>query len=256
MELDKELTHFLESLRLDSWQFHPVVGSTNDLALEWAQADAPDWGLVVADRQEKGRGRNDRQWVTRQGAGLAFSLVLLPTLKERMVLPRFTALAALGLIRALSAFDIRAEIKWPNDVLLDGKKAAGVLVEVEWQEKELQALVVGMGVNVGREAIPPLDLLHYPATSVADALGTKINRWELLASVIEEMKALRPAIVLPEFIEMWNAHLAFRGEVMPIKFHRGVIKEMKIIGVMGDGRLELRDERGKRVELATGEIVV
>ncbi|MFW5726149.1 MAG: biotin--[acetyl-CoA-carboxylase] ligase, partial [Bacteroidota bacterium] len=183
---------------MDAWRYHPVVGSTNDIAREWAKAGAPEWGLVIADRQTKGRGRSNRQWVTRGGAGLAFSLVMKPTQEERIVLPRFTALAALGLIRSLSKYNAAAEIKWPNDVLLNGKKLAGVLVEAEWQEEELQALVVGMGVNVGRKAVPPPDGLRYPATSVEEAIGIPVNRWELLASVIQEIHALRPVLATPD----------------------------------------------------------
>ncbi len=256
MEVEKELAHFLAPLQMDAWQYHPVVGSTNDIAREWAKAGAPDWGLVIADRQTKGRGRNNRQWVTRGGAGLAFTLVMKPTQQERMVLPRFTALAALGLIRALSKYDAAAEIKWPNDVLLNGKKLAGVLVEAEWHEDELEALVVGMGVNVGRKAVPPPDGLRYPATSVEEAIGIPVNRWELLASVIQEMQALRPSLATPDFIEAWNAKLAFRGEVVPIQFPNGDLKEMKILGVIEDGRLELCDEKGERIALSSGEIVV
>ena len=256
LNAEKELAHFLAPLGLAAWQFHPVVGSTNDIARGWAKMGAPDWALVIADRQTKGRGRNERKWITQGGAGLAFSMVIKATHQEMRVLPRFTALAALGLIHALSKFCVGAEIKWPNDVLLNGKKAAGVLVEAEWQEDELEALVVGIGVNVKQEAVPPADVLRYPATSVEEVLGMPINRWELLALVIEEMQALRPSIRLPEFIEVWNAHLAFRGEVVPIKLPNGDLKEMKIVGVMGDGKLELRDTQGEGVELAAGEILM
>lgn len=251
---EKKLAHYLDRLQLDGWQYHPVVGSTNDIALDWARADAPNWGLVVADQQLKGRGRNDRLWVTRSGVSLAFSFVLRPTPEERTVLPRFTALAALGLIQALSEMSVKALIKWPNDVLIGGKKVAGVLVETEWREDKLDALVVGMGVNVKPQAVPRQETLRYPATSMEGALGEPIDRWELLASIIEGMIDLRPTITHPDFIHLWNSHLAFRGEVVPILFQDGDRRDMEVLGVMEDGRLELRDKRGEKVAITVGEI--
>lgn len=251
---EKNLAYYLDPLQLGGWQFHPVLGSTNEIALEWARTGAPEWGLVVADQQTKGRGRNDRLWVTRPGVSLAFSLVIRPTPQECNLLPRFTALAALGLIRVLSGLGLKALIKWPNDVLLDGKKAAGVLVETEWREDELYALVVGMGVNVKPQAVPPQETLRYPATSVEGVLGEPIDRWELLASIVKGMIDLRPSITHPDFIDLWNSHLAFCGEVVPIYFHDSVRKDMEVLGVMEDGRLALRDERGEKVTIMAGEI--
>jgi BirA family biotin operon repressor/biotin-[acetyl-CoA-carboxylase] ligase len=251
---EKKLAHYLDCLQLGGWQYHPVVGSTNDIALEWARADAPDWGLVVADQQLKGRGRNDRLWVTRPGVSLAFSLVLRPTPQERTVLPRFTSLAALGLIRALLGMNLKSLIKWPNDVLLYGKKVAGVLVETEWREDKLNALVVGMGVNVKPQAVPRQETLRYPAISVEEVLGEAIDRWELLASIIEGMIDLRPIITHPDFIHLWNTHLAFHGEVVPILLQDEVRRDMEVLGVMEDSRLELRDEREEKVSITVGEI--
>ena len=254
--MQKELAQYLKPLQLEAWQYHPVVGSTNDIALDWAKSGAPDWGLVIADKQTKGRGRKDRFWVTLPGAALAFSMVLRPTLHEKKVLSRFTALAALGLIRVLSDLGLKSEIKWPNDVILNGKKVAGVLVETDWQENQLKALVTGMGVNVNAQAVPGHNMLRYPATSLEEVLGAPINRWELLSSVIQEMMNLRPSLCQPGFVKDWNTHLAFRGDVMPILFPDNIIKEMEVLGVMADGRLELRNEHGEKLALAAGEIVM
>ena len=93
----EKLAAGLEGLGLGAWQYYPSVGSTNDLALDWAHAGAPDWALVIADAQTAGRGRGDRTWETKPG-GLAISLVLRPTTQEIEHLTRFTALAGLGLL--------------------------------------------------------------------------------------------------------------------------------------------------------------
>jgi BirA family biotin operon repressor/biotin-[acetyl-CoA-carboxylase] ligase len=149
---------------------------------------------------------------------------------------------------------VKALIKWPNDVLIGGKKVAGVLVETEWREDKLDALVVGMGVNVKLQAVPRQETLHYPATSMEGALGEPIDRWELLASIIEGMIDLRPIITHPDFIHLWNSYLAFHGEVVPILFQDGDRRDMEVLGVMEDGRLELRDKRGEKVAITVGEI--
>jgi BirA family biotin operon repressor/biotin-[acetyl-CoA-carboxylase] ligase len=86
------------------------------------------------------------------------------------------------------------------------------------------------------------------------ALGEPIDRWELLASIIEGMIDLRPTITHPDFIHLWNSHLAFRGEVVPILFQDGDRRDMEVLGVMEDGRLELRDKRGEKVAITVGEI--
>ena len=255
MMTKKELSNLLESLHLGGWQYHLVVDSTNDIALAWGRAGGPDWGLVVADQQLKGRGRNNRTWVTKSGVSLAFSLVLRPTLQEQGMLTWFTALGALSLIRSLSLLGLKAEIKWPNDVLLKGKKVAGVLAETEWEEDQLQTLVVGMGVNVKPQALPPADVLRYPAVSVEEVLGLSINRWELLASVIQMMMTLRKSLPYPEFLNIWNTNLAFRGQEVPIHFPDNVLREMRVLGVKADGQLELQNEMGEKVVLTAGEIV-
>jgi BirA family biotin operon repressor/biotin-[acetyl-CoA-carboxylase] ligase len=254
MSLEKDLEGILAPLALGAWQFHTSVDSTNDIALDWAKSGAPDWALVIADEQQSGRGRENRRWVTRPGSSLAFSLVLRPTPDEIEMLPRFTALGALGLIHALTGMGIKAVLKWPNDVLLAGKKAAGVLVEADWQEDELSGLVLGMGVNVLPGSVPSVDQVRYPATSVAQVLGEPVARWELLIAILKGMMSLRPCLTHASFIERWNNNLAFRNQVKSIYLPGGVKKDFEILGVTPEGTLEVRDFHGGQVEIVSGEI--
>ncbi|MDY6846879.1 MAG: biotin--[acetyl-CoA-carboxylase] ligase [Chloroflexota bacterium] len=253
---EKELTHLFATLQWVAWEYHPVVGSTNDIALGWAKKDAPDWGLVIADQQTAGRGRGDRGWVTRPGSALAISLVMRPTPRERQMLPRFTALATLGLVEVLGGLGLQADIKWPNDVLLDGKKVAGVLVETEWRGDDLAALVVGLGVNVLPESLPSAAQLRYPAISVAEILGKPVDRWALLVELVGAMKALRPSLTSNDFVLAWNKHLAFRDEVKSIALPGGIVEDYKIIGVTPEGALKVRDCLGGQVEIVSGEIIM
>lgn len=253
---EPEIKNILDSLHLGAWQYHPTVGSTNDTALAWAKRGAPDGSLVLADTQTAGRGRAGRRWVTRPGSALAMSLVLRPTPAEEAHIPRFTALAALGLIQALAQRGLRAKLKWPNDVLLAGRKAAGVLVEADWGGERLEALVVGMGVNVNPESVPEQDLLKYPATSVADIHGAPLNRWLLLRDILLEMMVLRRRLTDQAFLEAWNHALAFRGDW--VRFHHpgAEPQQVKILGVGSGGELLHETQGGQMDSALAGEILM
>lgn len=250
----KNLSKILSPLGLSDWQYHPVLDSTNDIALAWAREGAADGALVLADTQLAGRGRGERCWVTKPGAGLAFSLVLRPSPAELGTIPRFTALAALGFMQAVKARGVQAELKWPNDILLLGKKVAGVLVEVDWLGDTATALVMGMGVNVSLGSVPSPSSLRYPATSVEDVVGQAVDRWELLADTLRGILALRPILTEDAFLRLWNEHLAFRGRWIPFQFIGKGTQRMKVLGVTSNGELSLEGEDGKWITAFGGEI--
>ena len=257
MDLESELlASALAPLKLGWWTYFPELGSTNDQALDWVKAGAPDWSMVVADSQTSGRGRNERRWVTRPGSGLAISLVLRLTEVETNAVTRFTALAALGLINLLEKMGVSAEIKWPNDILLGGKKVAGILVEGDWSGDNLNALVVGMGVNVSVGAVPDAKTLRYPATSIEEVLRVPVKRWEILAGVLESMQSLRKTLMGETFIDLWNDHLAFRGQLVALKQHNQPVQQVRIIGIDQTGGLRIEKENGERTTINTGEIMV
>ncbi len=112
-----------------AWRHLPTTGSTNDEAAAWARAGAPAGAVVVADAQTRGRGRLGRRWHSPSGASLYFSVVLRPPLPPHRV-PPLTLAAGVAVAEALTALDITPQLKWPNDVLLDGKKVAGILTEM------------------------------------------------------------------------------------------------------------------------------
>jgi BirA family transcriptional regulator, biotin operon repressor / biotin---[acetyl-CoA-carboxylase] ligase len=256
MTSPEDLSPYLDPLGLGAWRYLPVVGSTNDIAREWAVAGAPDWALVVADAQTAGRGRGERRWLTEPGGALAFSLVLRPTPAEAGCFPRFTALAALGLIRALGGLGLAAQVKWPNDVLLDGRKAAGVLVEVDWQAGQAAAVVVGLGVNVSPASVPPAHTLRYPATAVEVSLGAGVDRWALLAGTLASMRDYRAILTEDALVDAWNAHLALRGEWVRFRVEGGTTSEVRVLGVQPDGQLVLERKDGTLMQVLSGEILM
>src|SRR5271169_6463108 len=115
----RELQAALRDLPLGGLRFFESIGSTNDEALAWASQDASDLSIVIADEQTSGRGRLGRKWFTPPKSALAFSLILRPAADEIRYPARVTGLGALALTDAVSKFGLRAQIKWPNDVLLN-----------------------------------------------------------------------------------------------------------------------------------------
>ena len=249
-----QLTTYLTPLDLSDWRYYAEVGSTNDIALDWALAGAKDYSLVIADTQSAGRGRENRRWVTQPGAALAMSLILRPGQAERGFIPRFTALPALALIEVLEKIGVEAQLKWPNDVLITGKKVAGVLVEADWQADQLVALVVGMGVNVSPESVPSADVLRYPATCIESELGVEVDRWAILASILHTLKRGREILPTEDFINVWNNSLAFKGDWVNFRFSDDQPRQAQVSSVQADGRLSLRMSDGDYLDVVAGEI--
>jgi len=170
---------------------HGDVGSTNDLALDLLQSGAPHGTTVVADRQTAGRGQRGRAWHSPAGLGLYVSSVLRgdrPVASPTLVV----AAVGLGLAEGLERVTgVRIEIKWPNDLWCDGRKVSGILVESRGYRPEAPAFVAGMGINVnhGEDDFPPE--LRAVATSLAIRTGRRLDRAEVLRSVLE---ALEPRI--------------------------------------------------------------
>lgn len=256
MPEDEKLRKILQNLHLGGWQYYQEAASTNDIALAWAHEGAPDWSLVLADSQTAGRGRAGRRWITQPGVALAMSVVVRPESSFLAYLPRFTGLAALGLIGALGRLGLQGKLKWPNDVLLEGKKVAGVLVEADWEGQVLDALVVGMGVNVALGSLPDPDKVRYPATSVETVLGQALDRWALLGWILGEMRTLQQELPEEGFLKAWNSALAFRGAWVRFTPAGQEPQDVKILGVAESGALVFEDKAGRQESALAGEIVM
>ncbi|MDO8754399.1 MAG: biotin--[acetyl-CoA-carboxylase] ligase, partial [Anaerolineales bacterium] len=170
---EHSLKKTLSKLNIGGLRYFDSVGSTNDEALAWAAGDAKDFSIVIADEQTQGRGRLNRRWFTPKGSALAFSLILRPSARfaQHAHLSRTVGLTALSIAESCSRLGLAPRIKWPNDILLNGKKTAGVLVETVWSGAEVDSLVIGVGINVYKTSVPPVEALQFPATSIEDELG-------------------------------------------------------------------------------------
>ena len=249
-----ELEAALRDVTLGGLRYFDSIGSTNDEALAWAASGGRDFSLVVADTQTSGRGRLGRKWFTPPGAGLAFSLALRPTRLESEQFGRFAGLGALALVGALRLHGLSAQVKWPNDVLIRRKKVAGILVEAVWSGTEVDSLVLGMGVNIALQALPPAEELNYPATCLEVEAGVSLARFGLLRDVLMEMVQLRAGLATGEFLEAWQAALAFRGEQVFLWQGAAQPYPAVLVGLEADGSLCVRDGGGALRSIRSGEV--
>lgn len=251
---ERSLKKALSKLNLGELRYFESIGSTNDQALAWATEGAPDLSLVVADEQTQGRGRLDRKWFTPKGTALAFSLILRPSAAMRPHLSRTVGLAALSIAESLLMLGLDPRIKWPNDVLLNDRKAAGILVETVWSGNEVDALVVGIGVNVMNVTVPLDASFPLPATSLEDALGSPPHRPELLQNIVARMTEWRPRIGTDEFLKAWEKLLAYRGAQVAVKAGSEATITGELLGLESDGALRLRGAGGEVVIVRFGDV--
>jgi BirA family biotin operon repressor/biotin-[acetyl-CoA-carboxylase] ligase len=244
----------LAGLPIPAIKWFDSIGSTNDVALEWAEKGAPDGALVIADHQSAGRGRMQRRWITPAGSALAFSLILRPKDEEMTRLTLFSGLGALSVSKALDELGLKSEIKWPNDVLIARRKAAGVLVELVWQAEQLQALVVGIGLNVAPASVPPPSEVLFPATCVETMLGKETNRWELLKSILRHLFVLRPQLSETSFMKEWEGRLAFYREWVQVEQPNQAILVGQVAGITDEGGLRLLTENQDFIVVTAGDI--
>jgi len=251
------LKNRLSGLPVPQVRYFDSIGSTNDEALTWSES-APDGCLVIANQQTKGRGRFGRRWVTEPGGSLAFSLIIHPSEQEQQAVGFFSALGAMAVCQAVEkSYGLTAQIKWPNDVLLNRRKTAGVLVEVRWVGERIEAIVIGIGINVSSGSVPPPEEVLFPATSVEDAAGRPVDRLDLLHDCLEGIFSWRAEIGRPAFLSAWEKRLAFSGEWVTIQeAAQGSSNAVtgQIAGLDPTGNLLLRTSSGEVVQVVAGDV--
>jgi BirA family biotin operon repressor/biotin-[acetyl-CoA-carboxylase] ligase len=195
---------------------HAVLDSTNRLAEELARAGAPDGTVVIADRQTAGRGRLGRSFFSPAGRGLYLSLVLRPRMPaDRVHHHVFAAAAAVAeAAAAVLPQGARVEIKWPNDVLVEGRKLSGINLPVQLEGERVASAVLGVGVNVNTRAeeFPPE--LRSLATSLYAACGREIERAAFAERLLEGLERWIDRLRAGDFagvLDAWRARLALLG---------------------------------------------
>jgi len=233
-----------------------TINSTNIFAKSLKEADCPDGTLIVADEQTAGKGRQGRRWSSQKGMNLLFSVVTRPRLvQEKMrVLPFGAALAVAGAIEQRT--QIKAECKWPNDVLIEGKKVAGMLIETTTQNDDLMTVILGIGININQTEFP--DDIKQKATSLKLASHQNVDRVGLLCAVLEELehrfeqlRHFSPQIILDE----WKRRTPMLGGEITLVEHQSSIR-VRARDVAPNGALIIEELNGGRREVFAGDVSI
>ncbi len=251
---EADIKQGLHDLPLGGLRFFDQTGSTNDVALAWAAEGAPDLSLVCAEEQTAGRGRGSHRWFSPSDSGLFFSLIFHPLHKEKSFIQLFSGLGSLGVCEALQAYGLDAKIKWPNDVLLGNEKVCGVLAEAIWMGDDIDAVVLGIGVNVAPPSVPRLDQLDYPATCLEAYTTTAVDRPKLLREILLALLHWRDQLTSRKFILEWEKRLAFIGQRVRVMHGMGDSQTGILDGLNPDGCLRLILDDGNMIYVSFGEV--
>ncbi len=252
----------IEAYLTTSWAGRPVkyfreIDSTNDEAKRLAAEGAAEGTLVVADSQTKGKGRSGREWSMKPGSAVAMSLLLRPELPpERISMVTLVmGLAAAKVCRRL--YRLPAMIKWPNDVVVNGRKLCGILTELGEDSLHHPFVVIGVGINVNETAFP--EKIRDVATSLQRELGEKQNRARLIAECIREFEKLYGEFLktkdLSLLTDTYEKLLVNRGRTVRV-LEPGNEYEGTALGISARGELLVRGEDGTVKNVYAGEVSV
>jgi len=236
----------------------PATTSTNTDAAALGRSGASHGTVVIADAQTAGRGRLGRSWVSTQGVNLYMSCLLRPTIVPA-VAPQLSLVAGLAVARALEAHGLSPRIKWPNDVLLQGRKVCGILTEIEAETDRVSFVVVGIGVNLNSTLDHfPLDL-HEIATSVFLASGSMLDRARFAANLLADLERAYETFAsdgLAPLVPEWNRRASMIGSRVTVS-GAGAEVVGTCEGIDADGALLLNDDAGSgRRRVVAGDVTV
>ena len=216
----------------------------------------PEGAVIIAESQTSGRGRLGRSWHSEREAGLYFSTVLFPKAPPSLA-PLFTLAAAVAMHNASEHYTgLDIDIKWPNDLLVEGKKFCGILSEIQAEVDLVKNMVIGIGVNVNHETLPPG--IADRATSLRIASGRIQSRIEILLEFFEEFENIYMEFERRgprSIIEQWTSFSSF-ATGRRIEIHDGVRKITGVTrGLNALGALRIEQKSGQLEEVYSGEVV-
>jgi len=236
----------------------PQTTSTNDEASRAALEDHPEGLVIFAESQSAGRGRMGRRWSSPAGRGLWFSVLLRPSLAPSEC-TQLTAASANALVRAIqSTTGITPEIKWPNDLLIKGKKIAGILTEMSAELEHVRSVVLGIGIDVNQTASEfPADIRNI-ATSLKLATGKSVSRADLAEAVLHELDREYARILAGDFAavaEEWAGYCTTLGKLVTIDMGTRRVRG-RAEALNENGALLLRTEHGRIERIIGGEVTL
>jgi BirA family biotin operon repressor/biotin-[acetyl-CoA-carboxylase] ligase len=237
----------------------PETNSTNADAFRLAEKGADEGTVVITDAQSGGKGRMGRVWSSPPGTNLYCSVVLRPTVKPYQA-PQLTFLSAVAVARAIEqTTDLKPEIKWPNDVLLRGRKVAGLLNEMSAETDAINFVILGIGVNLNMTSAQfPADL-RTPATSLLLEQGRPVGRAQFAAAMLSELDRLYGDFIQHGFgpvRDEWQQRCNAKGHEVSVSDGGAETLRGKFDGIDGDGAMLVRLPGGTIERILCGDVRV
>ena len=233
------------------------LSSTNTTAKEQAEKGAKEGTTIIAETQTSGKGRLDRLWVSPRG-GVWLSIILRPRIdpEDASKITLTTAVAVTRILRRL--YNVTAEIKWPNDVLIDNKKVCGILTEAKLRGKTVNFVVVGIGINANFsiQALP--EDLQTTATTLKEMLGKNVDREKLTAALLKEFEDYYKLFIERKFERLlteWRSMAGFLGKEVEITSFKEKVRGVAV-DVDENGALVIELKNGERRKVLSGDVTV
>jgi BirA family biotin operon repressor/biotin-[acetyl-CoA-carboxylase] ligase len=240
-----------------SFHYFTELHSTNTRARELAESGAAEGEIVIAESQTQGRGRLGRRWESPPLSNLYLSIVLRPGLPPKHA-PQITLAAAVALVETVGSFLPRsAVIKWPNDILIDGKKLAGILTEAACDTERVQYVILGIGLNVNYRAEAMPETLRRRATSMADMAREKLSRETVLVRLIHDLDRCYGELEESGFAALrprWEAHFGLHGRRVRVELGAQTIIG-RAQGIDGEGALIVETDDKQRRSIIAGDVI-
>ena len=238
--------------------FYDTLPSTMDVADEKAREGAPEGTVVLANHQSAGRGRFGRTWITPKSSNIAVSIILRPRIEEAS---RLSIAASLAVIRSIERpCGLSPCMKWPNDVVIKGKKVCGILITSSVRGNGLECVNMGIGINVnlGQEV---LSQISPPATSLSAELGRPVSRLLVFSNLMEELEALYLSLRRGDsLLSQLEPYIETLGQQVQVQWRRedreGYVERGYAESVDEEGRLLLRLPDGTLKTLVAGEVTL
>lgn len=256
--LPQEITRQLTTSRLGKRIIYfEEIDSTNEVAKRLAREGAEEGTLVVAEAQTKGKGRLGRQWLSPPGEGIYFTLILRPPFPPQRA-PQMTLIAAVAVARALSeTTGLEVKIKWPNDILVNGRKVAGILTEMVADMDRIHCLVVGIGININQEKVAFPPEVAEIATSLKVELGRSLLRLPILIKCLSELERVYDIWQKEGFrplLAEWKALSHTLGQWVKVNMMDEIV-EGKAVEIEEDGSLIIQQKDGSFYRVIAGDVL-
>lgn len=238
--------------------YFDTIDSTNNYAKSMGDSDNSNGALVISEEQTGGRGRLGRSFISPKHKGIWMSIILKPNLNPQDA-AKLTQIAAAAVVLAIKELGINAQVKWPNDIIINGKKLCGILTEMSAELARINYVVVGIGINVNLDKDDLKDDLKDIATSLKIQKKSAVNRKELLASILNCFEDLYIKFTqnndFETSLKICIENSALIGQEILI-INRGNAVEAKALGIDEEGKLIVQYKDGTYEHLISGEVSI